>query len=142
MTDQPVSLPLSFSSEHAESVHITIAYFAQYGSTSGHLRISLECISFQPLLPAKGKDSTTPKASKIDATQFPSDVDSTPLAIDKPATAEVKSKPKTVNIAMIDVVGIRKRDKTSLLVVVAAGLEIECLDGTVRKTAALRRQMS
>ena len=32
---------------------------------------------------------------------------------------------------MSEVVGIKKRDKTSLLVVVAAGLEIECLDGTV-----------
>ena len=33
---------------------------------------------------------------------------------------------------MSDVVGIKKLDKTSLLVVVAAGLEIECVDGRVR----------
>lgn len=46
-------------------------------------------------------------------------------------STKVKQKSKTVDIAMVDVVGIKKRDKTSLLVVVAAGLEIECVDGTV-----------
>ena len=43
-----------------------------------------------------------------------------------------ENKPRSIDILMSDVVGIKKRDRTSLLVVVAAGLEIECIDGRVR----------
>jgi hypothetical protein len=50
-----------------------------------------------------------------------------------------KDKVKEVEILMYEVVGIRKRDKTSLLVVVAAGLEIECLGGKVRFECGIRR---
>ncbi len=102
-----------------------VAYFAQYGNTSGSLRISSESISFRPLIPTK---KVKPPVTDLDIHQ--SDFTTQSESIEEMSTTP-KPKPKTVDIAMSDVVGIKKRDKTSFLVVVAAGLEIECVDGTV-----------
>ncbi|KAK4690064.1 hypothetical protein P7C73_g27, partial [Tremellales sp. Uapishka_1] len=94
-------------SEHAppvEETEETVSYFAQFGSTTGNLLISSSRVAFKPLLPASKGRAEKDKESGI-------------------------PKERSVDLDMNDVIGIRKRDKVSLLVVVASGLEIECVGG-------------
>ncbi|ORY28963.1 hypothetical protein BCR39DRAFT_533345 [Naematelia encephala] len=98
-------------------------YLAQYGRSPGNLRVSPEGISFHPLIPARIKvtpNEVTQTASTIDNVAIPDG--------DGNKTSIVRNR--DIHIAMTDVVGIRKRDKRSLFVIISTGLEIECTDGT------------
>ncbi len=112
------------------------AYFTQFGKTSGNLRISAEAISFRPLIPTRTKAQKPSVDPLLEIPESGSLVEQTDALSDK------EKKPRVVDIAMSDIVGIKKRDKTSLLVVVAAGLEIECSDGTVGAVFPLHPSIS
>lgn len=118
-----------FQGGRVNLTHLAV-YFAQYGRTPGNLSISADKITFKPLFKST-KPSTQTAASNTSAVTVSEDTP-TPLIAHEDGEMTVNSpQVRAFEVSMKDIVGIQKRDKTSMLVVVAAGLQIECIDGRV-----------